>query len=363
MENYIKNKWYLEDILTIQYLNNLDIKKIHYIIEKYDSIDELIRLKSEFQDELFGNAVTKARDEAKRQIELCNKESIRIITFWDSEYPRLLKEIQSAPTVLYIKGTLQSSDAISISIVGTRKNTSYGALCTELFAEFFAKNGIIITSGLADGIDRIAHKSALNAKGFTYAVLGSSLDKIYPVSSERIFHQIYESGGAIISEYKLGTITRPQYFVQRNRIISGISKATIIVESKKKGGALITADFAFEQDRELYAIPGKINSPTSEGTNYLIHLNKAKLIQNPEQVLLDLNFSFQNSTRIISSQNAKFDDKNEQLIYDVINDEPIHIDTIVEKTQLDISEVLVKLLNMEFNGFVKQIPGKYYIKK
>lgn len=359
---YIKDKWHIEDILTIYYVNNFDLKTKQNLIDKFDSYEELIEYEGVYQSELFENALIKAREEAKRQIELCERESVKILTIWDTDYPKLLKEISSAPIILYIKGKLQDADSLSISIVGTRKCTHYGTICTEQFAEFFANNGVIVTSGLAEGIDSIAHKSALKANGITYAVLGSGLDKIYPISSEKLFHQIYESGGALISEYKFGTITRAPFFVQRNRIISGISKATIVVESKIKGGALITASFAFDQDRELYAIPGKINSPTSQGTNNLIFTNKAKLIQNPEQVLLDLNFSFKSNTSKFSENKNQITDLKEKLIYDTLIDEPMHIDNIANLTKLEITDVLVKLLNMEFNGLVRQLPGKYYIK-
>lgn len=359
---YIKDKWHIEDILTIQYVNNFDLKTIKSLIDKFESYEELLEYKGLFQSELFDNALMKAREEAKKQIDLCERESVRIVTIWDSDYPILLKEISSAPVILYIKGKLQSADKLSISIVGTRKCTHYGTICTEQFADFFASNGIIVTSGLAEGIDSIAHKSALKANGITYAILGTSLDKIYPLSSEKLFYEIYERGGALISEFKLGTITRPPFFIQRNRIISGISKATIIVESRIKGGALITASFAFDQDRELYAIPGKINSPTSEGTNNLIYTNKAKLIQNPEQVLMDLNLNFVSNKSILSEYKNQITDPKEKLIYDTLLDEPMHIDNIARTTNLEITEVLVKLLNMEFNGLVKQLPGKSYIK-
>jgi DNA processing protein len=363
----LPNNWKIEEILSLTYYKKVSISLITEIVEQFDSLEELLNppkmndISAKFiQNELFESNI-KPLEEAKKQIELCANEKVRIINLWDDEYPELLKEIHIPPVLLFIKGELQKADSVSISIVGTRNCTSYGKLITKKFAGTFAKNGVIVTSGLAYGIDTISHLSTIEDKGITYAVMASGLDRISPSMSVRNAEKIVDAGGAIISEYKCGTLATTGYFPQRNRIISGISKATLVVESGKKGGSLITAKFALDQGRDVYAVPGDIRSDKSKGTNLLIRKSIATPAISPDDILEDLGL-----TALIKTAKEKKTlnlSSDEQKIYDILNFEPIHIDEISNKLNMENTDVLVKLLNMEFNGVIKQLPGKYYIRE
>lgn len=198
------------------------------------------------------------------------ENKIKKITLDNENYPTLLKQIYDPPKVLYVKGNTDILNNISVAIVGCRDSTKYGNKATQYFAYNLSKNNINIISGLAKGIDSFAHIGALQAKGKTIAVLGCGLDIVYPKENEDLFKEIIKQGGAIISEYPIGTKPKKNNFPARNRIISGLSRAIIVVEAREKSGALITADFAMEQGRNVFSVPGNINSITSVGTNQLI---------------------------------------------------------------------------------------------
>lgn len=219
-----------------------------------------------------------------KHIEYMLKNNIEIISIEDKEYPSLLKQIYDAPISLYIRGDKSILNNNALAIIGCRECTDYGRNITKSLAYYIAKNKITIVSGLAKGIDGIAHKGALLAGEKTIAVLGNGLDTIYPAENMALAKEILQKGGAIISEYPLGERPQRQNFPERNRIVSGMSKGVIVVEAKKKSGTLITVDFALEQGRDVFVVPGNINSETSEGTNDLIKQG-AKLITNYEDVL------------------------------------------------------------------------------
>ena len=195
---------------------------------------------------------------------------IEVINFNDESYPKLLKEIYSAPKQLYVKGNKEILNSTAIAIVGCRDNTKYGELIAKNFGYNLAKNGITIISGLAKGIDSFAHIGALYGKGKTVAVLGNGIDTIYPKENTKIAEKILEYGGCIVSEYPIGAAIKKQNFPARNRIISGLSNGLVVVEAKERSGSLITADFALEQGRDVFAVPGNITSKQSYGTNELI---------------------------------------------------------------------------------------------
>jgi len=221
---------------------------------------------------------------AASEIKKAKELNVRIISMNDKDYPFLLKEISNPPLVLYVKGDLSLFSKHSISIVGSRKCTEYGQTVAQKFAASFAQAGIMVVSGLALGIDSAAHSGAINAKGKTLAVIGSGLDKIYPASNKRLAEKIFNGYGAVISEFPFGTEPKPFNFPFRNRIISGLSYATIVVEAAKKSGSLITARLAAEQGRDVFAVPGNITSKMSEGTNLLIK-DGAIPITEPDDVL------------------------------------------------------------------------------
>ncbi|MBI5324387.1 MAG: DNA-protecting protein DprA [Ignavibacteriae bacterium] len=365
--------WNLEDILTFSYTKGVNSSLLRKAVEGHESLAELLESGDGLfadkinQHELFNDIKSSvwgsAREEAKRQIEYADDNNCKIVTIWDDNYPELLKDIVLPPIVIYVKGKLQSQGSVSISMVGTRKCSQYGKLTAENFAEYFANQGIIVTSGLAYGIDTIAHLSAVKSEGISYAIVAAGIDMINPEESVRNSNKIVDSGGAIISEYKFGTSTQIGYFPQRNRIISGISLATVIVECGYKSGALITAKFALDQQREVFAVPGRIDSEKSKGTNLLIKNNQASPALSPEQILIDLGLSSQETFPVGSKKPLLKMNKIEQNIYDLLSNEPVHIDEIASGTNYEINEILVAMLEMEFKDIIRQLPGKYYIRR
>jgi DNA processing protein len=257
---------------------------------------------------------------------------------------------------------LQANDSKSISIVGTRAATTYGKLATEKFVEQFVRYNLVIVSGLARGIDTKVHIETIKNKGITYAIVASGLDCIKPAISNKNAEKIVESGGAIISEYPCGTKALPGYFPQRNRIISGISVATLVIESADKGGSLITAKFAFDQGRDVFAVPGNIFSEKSAGTNSLIAANIAAIAKSPDYVITELGIADGREIEMFKKEKEQTLEKDEKSIIDLLNHEPRHIDDIADKADADINTVLVTLLKLEFKGLITQLPGKYYIK-
>ncbi len=360
--------WSTDEVLALTISRIAPTPRLKSVIENFKNFDHFLSFIVENERaHLFPDFVGSyeklifARKEAESQIFKAESFHAKIVSFWDEDYPKLLKEIQYPPLILFIKGNIEPNGT-SISMVGTRKNTQYGKLVAENFARFFVENGIIITSGLAYGIDTISHLAAIENKGKTYGILACGLDCVTPSLTRNLIDKILESDGAIITEYKFGTKALPGYFPQRNRIISGISIATIVVESDIKGGAMITARFAFDQNREVFSIPGNINSPKSRGTNFLIQNNYAKIATSPEDVLIDLGLADKDTLFPKAEETTLLEDKTDTAIYELITSEPKHIDVISEELKLDISDLLYRLLNMEFKGFIKQLPGKYYVR-
>lgn len=275
----------------------------------------------------------------------------------DPQYPRYLKEIDQPPPVLFLKGDINLEDEWSVAIVGTRKVTHYGKQVAEEFSKVLADHKITVVSGLARGVDGIAHKGALDAGGRTIAVLGSGVDRIYPAEHKALAEQIAKCG-AIISDYPPGTAPEATNFPPRNRIISGLSRATIVIEASQTSGALITADFAASQGRNVYAVPGSIYNVQSKGTN--------KLIQQGAKPLLDIREVLQDIQVELIQERKSFRkdypiDLFEEKILRVLSDEPIHVDEITNLSELSITEVSSYLTMMELKGLAKQVGGMKYV--
>jgi DNA processing protein len=289
--------------------------------------------------------------------EKIESQGITILTWQDGAYPARLKEIDQPPPVLYVRGEYLPDDLFAVAIVGTRRVTPYGRQITEEIASFLAANGITVISGLARGVDVIAHQSSLRAGGRTIAVLGSGVDKIYPPEHRALAEQMMERGG-IISDYAPGTPPDASNFPPRNRIISGLSLAVVVVEAGETSGALITAEFAAEQGREVFAVPGSILAPQSKGTNKLIQrgalplLNASDLMQ-----ALDL-------TRVGEQKSARKilpADEVEARLWNLLGNEPLHVDEIRNQAALPIEKVSAALALMELKGLVRQVGGMNYI--
>jgi DNA processing protein len=289
-------------------------------------------------------------------LSILKKEKINLVSINDPDYPENLKGLDDAPLVLYYKGKLSKNDINSVAIVGSRRMTSYGRDVTQKIASELASFGIAIVSGLAFGVDMTAHESALDAGGKCIAVLASGVNVVTPYSNRWLGSKIIEAGGVIISEYPPNTKAKKHYFPYRNRIISGLSKAVIVVEGRIKSGTIHTANHAASQGRSVFAVPGQILSVMSEAPHYLIK-NGAKLFTSVSDVLDELNLQLRVDRDKIS-EFAPADDL-ERLISDIL-DCPKHVDEIRRRTGLKISEISAKLTVMEIKGIVKNLGGGIY---
>ncbi|MBW8009732.1 MAG: DNA-protecting protein DprA [Chloroflexi bacterium] len=289
--------------------------------------------------------------------EQLDAHQITLITWLDENYPRRLKEVHQSPPVLYSRGQLIPEDEWAIAVVGTRRVSAYGRQVTEALGSFLARNGVTVVSGLARGVDAIAHQAALDAGGRTIAVLGNGLDRIYPPENRKLAEDIIENG-ALISDYSLGTPPESSNFPPRNRIISGLSIAVVVVEAGERSGALITASFAAEQGREVFAVPGNIFAAHSKGTNRLIQKGAHPLL-NPEDLLESLNLTL--VTEHKTARTVLPADGTEAKLFGILDHEPKHIDEIGSLAKLPIEKVSATLALMELKGMVRQVGGMNYV--
>ena len=295
------------------------------------------------------------------------------LTWEDDNYPLFLKEIYDPPPLLYFMGDINVTKSFCLAIVGSRRNTLYGKEIAYKFASILSDYGVTIVSGMARGIDTWAHKGVIDRGGKTAAVLGCSLEICYPPENKTIREKIINNG-VLISEFPPGSIPVPQNFPRRNRIISGLSQGVIVVEAGEKSGALITAEFALEQGREVFAVPGSISSPYSKGCHKLIK-EGAKLVERVEDILEELQFSFQRNESFSSRGNKgqkKTVNSNtgEQLkftpdefnLLEVVPYEALTLEEIALHSKMPLSQVNALLLELELKGVIKQLPGKYFIR-
>lgn len=296
--------------------------------------------------------------EPERELERLAEHDIRALTWDDPSYPTRLKEIDDAPPVLYVRGGLSAADEWAVAVVGTRRPTPYGRQVAEELSYQLASNRICIVSGLARGVDAIAHRAALEAGGRTVAVMACGLDIVYPPEHRKLAREIMEQG-ALISDYPLGTQPRGDFFPRRNRILSGLSLGVLVVEGDVKSGALITARCALDQDREVFAAPGSIFSPQSRGTNSLIQRGEAKLVLRVEDVLEELNLTMAPQQMEMTELMPATDTEADLLRY--IAKEPVHIDEVCRQSGLPVSTVSSILALMELKGLVRQMAPMAYV--
>ncbi len=330
----------------------------------------------------------------EKELELIEKYGCQIVTLADETYPPLLKEIANPPLVLYVKGELKPEDALSISFVGSRGAKDYGRQVSRQFSYQLAQRGVTVVSGLARGIDTNAHRGALDAGGRTIAVMGNGLSLIYPASNEKLAEEIAQAG-ALISEFPMGMKPLGNNFPRRNRIISGLTLGTVVVEASNRSGALITAGHAVEQGREVFAVPGPIYSELSTGTHQLISKG-ATLIHTVDELLASLPQHARNLVAVPASPTLPIGTappehadspeperqthrrasnsvptpepsaplpeltEDEKTVFEAIEAPSTHIDVIVRTTQLPIGKVSSVLLMLELKGIVQQLPGKQF---
>ncbi len=284
---------------------------------------------------------------------------VSALTWNDDGYPAKLRETPDPPPVLYVRGELAPQDEWAVAVVGTRRATVYGRQIAEDFSRGLAISRVTVVSGLARGIDAIAHRAAMEAAGRTIAVLACGLDLVYPPEHSRLAAQILEHG-ALISDYPLGTQPRSEYFPRRNRIMSGISLGVLVVEADVKSGALITARQALDQNRDVFATPGSIYSPNSRGTNMLIRDGEARLVSRVEEVLEELNLSMAEQQMAMTALLPG--DETEALLLRHLSSEPIHIDEVRRGCGLPIAAVSSALAMLELKGMVKHVGSMNYVR-
>ena len=282
---------------------------------------------------------------------------VGVLSVLDSSYPPRLKEIFNAPPILYVKGDIAREDDQSVGVVGTRGPSIYGKELAARIVPELVRNGLTIVSGLARGIDSIAHRAALDAGGRTIAVLGCGIDVIYPAENRMLYGLISESG-AVVTEYPLGTKPDAFNFPARNRIISGLSLGTVVVEAKYTSGALITADYALEQNREVFAFPGRATDRGSAGCNRLIRDGRAKLVTSTEDIVAELDLTI--AVQQLEIKLALPANDEESRLLALLSHEPVHIDDLSRQSALPMPTVASTMMMLELKGTVRQIGSMRY---
>ncbi len=320
-------------------------------------------------------AATRDRFDTARELERAERLGVWIINHADERYPALLKRIYDPPPILYIKGSLSSADNLSVAIVGSRRCGLYGQEQASRFAHLLSSAGFTICSGMARGIDTYAHQGALAGGGRTIAVQGCGLGTVFPPENKKLFELIAESG-ACISELPLGYEPLSENFPPRNRIIAGLSLGTIVIEAGLNSGALITAEAAMENGREVMAVPGKIDSPLSRGSNRLLKQG-AKLVESVEDVAEALGYigeQLQSHISVAAKKTSErveeslFDasqfnlSESERMIYDYLNKEPLHLEQIIAGTDLLPGNTNAGLISLQLKGLIKQLPGSLFVR-
>jgi DNA processing protein len=295
----------------------------------------------------------------KNELDLMKKFGVSVFSYHDAGYPELLKNIYDPPPVLYVKGSLLESDNKGIGVVGTRRPTQYGRNMAYRFSGELAELGLTVVSGLARGIDRYAHTGALDKKGRTIAVLGNGLSYLYPPEHRQLSEKISLSG-ALVSEFSMSMGPLPQNFPRRNRIISGLTLGSLIVEAPVASGALITAHWAVEQGREVFAIPGFVGIKNSQGPHQLIKTG-AKLVECIDDILEEIGFKRTRRTEFIAPIKMALSDA-EKKVFEILTEQAMQIDEICRQSVLPINELSGILVMLELKGYIKQLGGKKFVK-
>jgi DNA processing protein len=360
--------------LALNSVNGLGPVRFARLLEKYGSPEAVLDVPRDLltADGILSDAlVEKLRDPgiveaAEQQLDKASRTGISVLTLADERYPPYLRQIFAPPPVIFVKGDLSAVSRHAVGIVGTRSPTVYGKQATTLITRELVNEHFVIVSGLARGIDTVAHETALASGGATIAVLGCGIDIIYPRVNEPLARKIASGTGLIVSEFPLGTLPETFNFPRRNRIISGLSAAVVVVEAGEKSGALITARYALQQGREVCAVPGPINSPLSRGTFNLI-----KEGATPVRSGRELAESLAAVTAPLGAAEAAQEpaelpetvfSEEERQIYNGLSDRPARIDEIAEQHRMPIADLFVMLLNLELKGLVQQCSGQQFVK-
>ena len=356
----MKYEYWFANIKGISNRRKIEIRKY------FKQIDELFFLEEskmialgikEKEREILINSIKNWNVEKEHQ-KVIDKE-VNCIPIMNLDYPEKLREIHSPPYMLYVKGHLPDNQKKTVAIVGARNCTHYGSFMAREYAEYLAKEGVQIVSGMARGIDSVSQRSALGAGGTSFGVLGCGVDLCYPKEEMLLYEDLIKNGG-VISELPLSTEPLKKNFPARNRIISGMADAVLVMEAKERSGSLITVDMALEQGKDVYALPGPANSILSTGCNRLIKQG-AEILISPEELLLDLGLA--GTTLPEKSELIKnLLEKSEKLVYSCLDLYPQNLDLLLQKTKMSVPELLDALMKLELMGIVKEISKNYYVK-
>ncbi len=362
----------LRDLLYLLTVPNLGPGRIRRLVSAAGSIERLLAAPFQVLAKMTGMSEKRfARlrtagswQVADDQLSKAAAADVRIMSIWDDDYPEMLRQIPQAPVILFVKGHLSLQKPRSLAVVGTRRPSHYGRNVTGRLVSDLVDHGFQIVSGLARGIDTIAHQTVVDKHGQTIAVLGCGIDVVYPAENRALFRAIQDNG-AIFSEYMMGTGPDAPNFPRRNRIISGLSAGTLVIEAGERSGALITANYALEQNREVFAVPGNIYQAGSIGPNRLIQ-EGARLVTGIDDILSELG-------GIATGQQGREErivrplpdtlSELERRIAVFLQDEPVHVDALVMQLDLSPASILAALLGLELAGVVTQLPGKMFVKK
>ncbi len=307
------------------------------------------------------------RQAARQQAAVAARCGARLVLLGDSEYPASLRPIDLPPPFLLVRGEILREDGLAMAIVGSRHGTPYGLRMAERLGADLGARGVTIVSGLARGVDTAAHRGALDAGGRTLAVLGSGVDVVYPPENRGLAGEVVKAG-AVVSQFPMGTAPLPYHFPARNRVIAGLTLGTVVVEAAERSGALITARLAGELGREVYAVPGNVSSAGSQGTNSLIQ-DGAKLVQGWEDVVAEWSREWRGALRPLPArglsaepETGAADEPGERAILALLGDEPVAVDTVVERSRLSSGQVSAGLMALELRGLVRRIAGQRYVR-
>lgn len=336
------------------------IEYFYDLRELWEADEKIISLMKNISNEVKEKVIhNRNKEYIEKLFDNIEKVNAKVITIYDEIYPSGLRYINDNPKVLYVKGNIVEEDRIAIALVGSRKATAYGKWACEKFANELVNLGVTIISGLASGIDTVAHETALKNGGRTIGVLGNGIDTVYPKKNLYLYNELEKNGG-IISDFPLGTPPLAYNFPQRNRIISGLSMGVVVIEAQEKSGSLITAHHALEQGKDVFALPGNINSIFSVGTNKLIK-DGAKPLLEIDDIIEEI---YELKEKLISNKINNIDysqySKTEMKIIKLLEEGPIHCDTIVYKTGIDVVTLNSILTVLELKGAVKEISGRVF---
>lgn len=356
----MKYEYWFANIKGITNSRKIEIRKKFQSAEELFNIEEkeLERLEVAERERQIILEGTKQWN-AEREYQKVMEKGVRCVSIWDAEYPKKLKEIHTPPYMLYVKGRLPDESKKTAAIVGARECSPYGEVMARAFAERLAGAGVQIVSGMARGVDSAGQRGALRAGGTSFGVLGCGVDVCYPREEIGLYMELQERGG-VLSEFPINTCPLKQNFPARNRIISGLSDVILVMEAKEKSGSLITADMALEQGKDVYALPGPINSSLSKGCNGLIKQG-AGILLSPEELLEELGIFAENLHKKDSQEKILLETM-ENIVYSCLDFKPQNLSELIRKTKLSVPELLDALVRLELLGVIKEISKNYYVK-